>query len=391
MRNKIQLASNTIDKKDLNELIKWLNKEPILTKNSLTIKFEKLLSNYFGVKYSIFVNSGSSANLLSINSLLINNRLRNKTVIVPSLSWSTTISPLMQNNFKIIPCDIDMKSLGMNLKDFNNIIKKYKPSLCIVVNVLGHDGNINQIRNICKRENIVLFEDSCESMGSLINKTKHGTFGKLSSFSLYYGHQISTIEGGIILTNSKQEYETIISLRSHGWMRDNSLEFKRRIKSKEKISEFRENFSFIFPGYNLRSTDLNAFIGIQQLKKLKKMNAKRHKIFEYYKKKLDKYWYQSSQTTNIASMGYVTFVRDRDKLYTELKKNNIESRPVISGSLTNQIFFKKYDNKINLKCKNAETVDRYGLYLPVHPYLSIKEVDKIIKIVKKYKPFNIIN
>ena len=90
-------------------------------------------------------------------------------------------------------------------------------------------------------------------------------------------------------------------------------------------------------------------------------------------------------------MGYVTFVRNRDKLYTELKKNNIESRPVISGSLTNQIFFKKYDNKINLKCKNAETVDRYGLYLPVHPYLSIKEVDKIIKIVKNYKPFNIIN
>ncbi len=389
MRNKIRLASNTIDKKDLNELIKWLNKDPILTKNDLTTKFEKKISNYFGVKYSIFVNSGSSANLLAINSLLLNKKLRNKTVVVPSLSWSTTISPLMQNNFKIIPCDIDMKSLGMNLDNFNYIINKYKPSLCIVVNVLGHDGNLKAIKNICKRKKIILFEDSCESMGSMINKKKHGTFGKLSSFSLYYGHQISTIEGGLILTNSTEEYETLLSLRSHGWIRDNSLKFKQKLKLEKNISDFKENFSFIYPGYNLRSTDLNAFLGISQLKKLKILNDKRHKVFDYYKKNLIEYWYQSSETTKIASMGYVTFIKKRDRLFKELKDKGIESRPVISGNLINQIFYKNYKNKIKMKCRNAEIIDKYGLYLPVHPHLSEKQLNNIIKIVKGYEPLRI--
>ena len=380
MKKKIELAENTISKKELKSLSLWLLKYQKLTKSKLTIKFEKQFSKYLGVKYSVFVNSGSSANLLIAQSLLEGCFLRNKKIILPSVSWITTISPFIQLGYEVILCDTDKDNLGLDLNNLKSLIMKHKPSAICLCHVLGHANHMIEIIKLCKKYKILMLEDTCESLGTEFNKKKLGTFGLASSFSFYYGHHISTIEGGMVSTNNKKLYNILVSIRSHGWLRDNENNFQNNLYRKYKIKNFSKLYSFFYSGFNIRSTDLNAFLGINQLRLIDKIVKKRENNFYYYKKNLSQFWSQSSKFQKISSFAFGTIVQNRNEVFEKLKKNKIESRPLICGSIGRQPFWiKKYGIT---KLKNADIIHENGIYLPNHFNLKRTEIEFITDVFK---------
>tara|TARA_B110000259_G_scaffold88879_1_gene103339 strand:+ start:133 stop:1302 length:1170 start_codon:yes stop_codon:yes gene_type:complete len=377
-----KLAEGTIDSNDYQVMIDFLKKRRTLTQSSNTKKFELKFSKYLGRKNSVFVNSGSSANLLIAQTLLEGNFLKNKIVVLPAISWSTTVSPFLQLGYKIILCDCDPLNLGLDVEQLEKICKKFNPGLVVVVNVLGHSNNFKKINKIQKEYNFKLIEDNCESLGSKKNNRKLGCNGIASSHSFYIGHHISTIEGGIVSTNDKNFYNIALAIRSHGWARDVDKKFKKSLEKKFKIDEFKSLYTFYYSGFNIRSTDFNAELGLNQLKRINQISIKRHKNFNFYKSLLNNFWSQKSDLTLTSSFGYATFVKNRLEVFRYLKSKNIQSRPLISGSMSRQPFVKKKSlNRINLK--NSEFADKYGLYLPNHTNLNFQDINFICKIFKK--------
>ena len=375
MMNKYPLVKETISKQEITLLSKWLLKGEKLTKGKLTKKFEKEFSNFVKRKYSIFVNSGSSANLLILSSLVESNRLKNKKAVVAGVSWATTVSPFMQLNFDIKLCDCDEKNLGVDIIHFEYLCKKHKPSVAMFVNVLGHPNHINKIKKICKKYKVILIEDSCGALGTIVNNKQIGTDGLAASSSFYYGHHISTIEGGMVTTNDYDLYNVMLSIRSHGWSRDLDKRFRKKLLGKFKVDEFRNLYTFYYPGYNLRSSDLNAFLGLGQLKKVDKISKVRNNNFHTYKNILSNFWCQTSSSSFVSNFAFATLVENRMEVYKHLKKFNIETRPLICGNIGRHPFWiNKY--KIN-RLKNADIVHDYGLYLPNNFDLKKKDITYI--------------
>ena len=373
-----KLAQNTIDNKDYLKMIEFLRERKHLTQSIVTKKFEKNFSNFLKLRYSTFVNSGSSANLLIAQTLLEGNFLQNKIVVLPAVSWSTTVSPYLQLGFKVILCDCDQNNLGLSIRHLEKICKRYKPGLVGVVNVLGHSNDFISIIKLKKKYKFKLVEDNCESLGSFTNKKKLGTFGLASSHSFYFGHHISTIEGGLVSTNDKKFYNISLAIRSHGWARDVQNSFKNNLEKEFKVDEFKSLYTFYYSGFNVRSTDFNAHIGLGQLKKLNKISIIRNKNFKRYKFNLENFWSQKSNLKLVSNFGYATFVKNRLEVYKYLKSKNIQTRPLICGNMGQQPFLKS-KQIIKNKLPSAEFIDKHGLYLPNHANLSIKDVDFICK------------
>ena len=377
----IKLADKTIDQKDYKVLIKFLQNGSYLTQSKETKKFENKFSKKLKTKNSIFVNSGSSANLLMAQTLIEGNFIKNKIVVLPSVSWSTSVSPFIQLGYKIIICDCDKRNLGINTDHLEKICKKFKPGLLLVVNVLGHSNNFKQIFKLKRKYKFEIIEDNCESLGSKSKNKSLGTIGLASSHSFYYGHHISTIEGGMVSTKNDKFYNIALAVRSHGWARDMGSKFKRKLERKYKVNEFTSLFTFYYSGFNIRSSDLNAKLGIAQLKKLDRIASQRHKNFKYYQKKLSNFWKQESNLNIISSFGYATFVKNRMKVFKHLQKKKIESRPLICGNMGQQPFLEKICfNKKELV--NAKFVNEYGIYLPNHANINFKDIDFISKEFK---------
>ena len=377
----IKLVEDTIDKKDIDNLIEWLKTNPKLTKGDLTIEFEKKWSEYLGVKYSVFINSGSSANLAMIYSLIISNRLKNKKIIVPSVSWVTTVTPAIQFGLEPIMCDCDKDNLGLDINHFRQLVKEHNPSSVIIVHVLGIPNQMDEILEICRENNIILLEDSCESIGSEYQGKKIGSLGDMSSFSFYYGHHISTIEGGMVSTNDKELYKLLLSIRSHGWDRDLPDDEKKSLREKYGVDDFRALYTFYYPGFNLRSTDLQAFLGLKQLEKVEYIVEKRNKNFTIYNENLpDTIWkIQPPVGSFVSNFAYPLITDKINELVNELTKNEIECRPLICGSMNEQPFWYERFGKVELK--NALVVHENGLYLPNNPDLSEENIIKICNII----------
>jgi len=384
---KFPLVQDTISKKEIIALSNWLLKGERLTKGDLTLKFEKKFSEYINRKYALFVNSGSSANLLMLSALMESKKLKNNKAIVAGVSWSTTLSPFLHNKFDIKLCDCSNNDLGVDITHFEILCKKFKPSVAIIVNVLGHPNNVREIKRLCKKYNVILLEDSCEALGTVLDEKKLGTFGLASSFSFYYGHHISTIEGGMVVTDNFELYNIMLSIRSHGWSRDLSKSYKIKLLKKYKVDVFKNLYTFYYPGYNLRSTDLNAFLGINQIKKIDKISKIRNNNFYYYKKNLTDFWCQESSSKFISSFAFGTLVENRLEVFKFLKKFNIETRPLICGNIGRHPFWtEKYHKQV---LKNADVVHDFGLYLPNNYNLKKKDIlyicDKFKKVaIPKY-------
>jgi len=379
----ITLVKDTIDNKDIDRLIDWLKSYPKLTKGSVTIELEKKFSKWLGKKYSVFCNSGSSANLLMLYALKEGKYLKNSKIVVPAISWATDLAPVIQLGLDPILCDCNLEDLSVDLDHLEEIFKKDKPAALLFVSILGLVPEMDKIVNLCSKYDVLLLEDTCESMGCEYKNKKLGTFGLASTFSTYFGHHISTIEGGFISTDDKELYELLVSMRSHGWDRDLSEDTQNQLQKDWKISKFNSLYTFYYSGFNFRSTDLQAYIGLAQIDKLDKWGLKRESNFKAYQKLINnKYWMPYERPDTFTSnFAYPVVSLNRDKIVLDLQKNNIEVRPMISGSMGTQPFYIKSYGRLELK--NATIIDRYGFYIPNHPKLSVENIEFISEIINQ--------
>jgi CDP-6-deoxy-D-xylo-4-hexulose-3-dehydrase len=381
----IKLVSDTIDKQDINSLIEWLSQEkiPKLTKGELTVELEKKWANKIGTKYSVFVNSGSSSILLTLAALKHTNRLKNNKVVVPSLSWATDLSSPILLGLEPILCDCNLTDLSCDLEHLEEIFKTESPSSLILVSVLGLVPDMNRIIKLCKKYDVLLLEDVCESMGSKYKGEYLGTFGLASFFSMYFGHHLSTIEGGFINTNDKDLYNSLLMMRSHGWSRDLSIEDQNHYNTKYNTDNFSSLYNFYLPGMNLRSTDLQAFIGLRAIDKLDNYSQKRNLNFKFYLKNLtnNELNIETNHDNFISNFAIPVVSKNKDQIVKDLIEANIEVRPLIAGNLGNKpIWYENYE-KVNLP--NSDIIDKFGFYLPNHQDLTESEILKITNIINK--------
>jgi CDP-6-deoxy-D-xylo-4-hexulose-3-dehydrase len=381
---KIDLIQDTIDNQDIDNLIQWLQEYPRLTKGPKTIEFESKWSKWIGSKYSVFVNSGSSANLLMLYALKVLNKMKNNKVCVPALCWATDLSPVLQFDLQPLLIDCNLDNLSVDLKHLEQIFQTEQPSVLLLVSVLGLSPDMDSIVELCKKYDVILLEDNCESQGT---KFKLGNFGLMSSFSTYFGHTMSTIEGGVITTNDEEIYNMLLQLRSHGWDRDLSESKQQELRKEWGVSNFSALYTFYVPGFNLRSTDLQAQLGIQQLLKVDGMINNRFQNFLYYKSKLEgKTWFPKTFsdefTSNFAIPVITKSSEDKENLIKELEENNIACRPLISGSMGTQPFYKKLygENKL----PNCSIIDDRGVYVPNHDKMTKEDIDRVCSILLKY-------
>tara|TARA_B100001564_G_C20669051_1_gene685174 strand:+ start:5645 stop:6832 length:1188 start_codon:yes stop_codon:yes gene_type:complete len=386
------LVENPYRKKDLDSAIRVIKSNKI-TSGPKVVEFENTFKKKINSKNSLMVNSGSSANLLALQCLI--NPYRKKRlkygdeVIIPALCWSTSLWPIVQSGLKPKFVDIDIKTLNFDLNDLEKKISK-KTKAIMAVHVLGNSTDMDKLMKIKNKHKLILIEDTCESLGSKFKSKYLGTFGEFSSFSFYSSHQISSGEGGMICCKNSEDYEIIKALRSHGWSR--GLKNERKISNKFKNLD--KKFIFYNSGYNLRSTDIAASIGLSQFRDLTKFikirNINRNRIINEIKKnkkinsKID--IIQENKSVKASWFGIPIMVRQGINKKTFIKKierNGVETRPIISGNFLNQPSVKKY--KLNKgKMKNAEYVNKNGFFIGLPTYILKKNnLKKIVKAFEK--------
>ena len=385
------LMKNNIIKDDLSKVIAFLKKDPILTQSKKCEEFEKLWSKWLGVKYSVFVNSGSSANYLTL--FYLSRILKKKSeIIVPALTWNSDIVSVIRNNFEPIFVDIDLKNLAMNE---DQVIKKInkKTAAVFITHAQGFNGLSQKLINYIKRKNIYLIEDVCESHGATFKNKKLGTFGNLSNFSFYYAHHLSTIEGGMVCMNDKKAYNFIKMARSHGLLRSsNDKNYINKIS--KKFTNLNSEFIFQDLGFNMRNNEISAVIGINQIPRLNKNIKKRNKNFKFFLKNIEeKLFFKNYDMKGISNYAFPLILKNksfklRDKLEKILKNNKIEFRRGNAGG-GNQLkqpylrdYLKKNKKNINLNSfSNVNHVHDFGYYIGNYPDLSLKNIKKICDVI----------
>jgi CDP-4-dehydro-6-deoxyglucose reductase, E1 len=372
------LLENAFSNEDLNKAIKVLKSKQI-TMSKETLRFERNFAKYVGSKYACMVNSGSSANLLSVfascNPLRKNRFKPGDEAIIQGLCWSTSLWPLVQAGLKPVFVDVDPNTFNVRTEDIINSINK-NTKVILIVHVLGNSGEIDKIRKICKKRKIILIEDACESLGSKYKNKFLGTFGDFGTYSFYYSHQITSGEGGMIVCNNFSDYQILVSMRAHGWSRGIKLnnELSRKYKNIDK------RFLFLNSGFNLRPLDLTATIGNNQLKRINKFITIRNYNREKIIKKLTSSKCWNNQFTFLKASNHLKpswfglpillhekFSIVKAKFLKYLEKNNIENRPIISGNFLNQPSIKlfKLNNK-RKKLKGAQSIEDRGFFIGIH-------------------------
>jgi CDP-4-dehydro-6-deoxyglucose reductase, E1 len=394
------LKDSTFRNKDLIEGIKVILSKDV-TMSKITKKFEKTFSKKMKTPYSLMVNSGSSANLLAFQCLINpyrKKRLKNgDEVLIPSICWSTSLWPIIQCGLKPVFVDVDKENFNISIKDLEKKITK-KTKALMLIHVLGISTNMSKLLKIIKKNKIILVEDTCESIGAKYKKKSLGSFGDFSTFSFYFSHQISSVEGGMICCQNKEDENIIKSLRSHGWAKD--LSNQKKIENKNK--KINKNFLFYNSGFNLRPTDIQAAIGLSQFNSLesfiKVRSFNRNKII----KKLiqDKRWRKqvsfinNDSNTKPSWFGLTMLLNKKyknlkDKIFKNLDKLGIENRPIISGNFLRQPAIKKYNLKQkSINFPNSNFVHDHGLFVGLkHKVLNDKDVLKFADIF--FKAFTI--
>tara|TARA_B110000971_G_C20030322_1_gene511110 strand:+ start:2054 stop:3220 length:1167 start_codon:yes stop_codon:yes gene_type:complete len=386
--------NNNFTSQDLVKVKTLLKKKNIiLTQSTQVEKFEKTWSKWLGVKYSTFVNSGSSANFISIKVLQILNKNSFKNeIIVPTLTWVSDVNSIIMNGFKPIFVDINLSNLSMNSEQVLKKINK-KTLAVFITHAQGFNGFNDNLLKKLKNKKIHLIEDVCESHGAEHKNKKLGTYGLISNFSFYYAHHMTTIEGGMISTNDKKIYEISRMLRSHGMIR----EAKNKVFEKKMINKYKDlspKFIFLYPTLNFRNNEIGATIGINQLKTLDSNNKKRTKNFVLFLKKIDsnKYFtdYKVKGSSNYAFpiILKTNKILKRNLFEKELSKANIEFRRgnAGGGNQLRQPYLKKILGKINFKnFKNVEHVHNFGYYIGNYPSLEKEKINKICTFLNNIK------
>ncbi|MBQ6628185.1 MAG: DegT/DnrJ/EryC1/StrS family aminotransferase [Methanobrevibacter sp.] len=377
------LAADTWDEKEY-EAIDRVIKSNRFTMGPEVEKFEEEFAKYFGSKYAVMVNSGSSANLIAVSALILSDKYDlnfGDEVIVPAVSWATTYTVLHQCGLKLRFIDIDLDTFNLDLNELKNAITDDTKAI-FAVNLLGNPNDFDNLTEICKEHNLILIEDNCESMGATYNGKYAGTFGVCGTFSTFYSHHMATMEGGMILTDDAELNDIMKSIRSHGWTRN--LSENSRFNTKK--DKFYEMFNFIFPGYNVRPVEMEAAIGCEQLKKLDGFLNERKSNGKYFLDKfstIDSISLQKNQDDS-SFFGFPIIFKNaskREKFIELCDKNNIEYRPIVAGNFTKNKVIEYFDYTIFGNLNNSNILHDNGLFIGNHHFNVKTQLDKIYELL----------
>lgn len=366
MKTPYKLSENTFNNLEIDAVKKLLDSGEKLTYGKYVEKLEKKVASINNRKYCVMVNSGSSANLIGISALIHSNKFNLKKgdeIIVPSLSWGTTFSPLIQHDLKLVFVDINIRTLNLDECKIEKAISR-KTKGIFLANILGQSCNLEHISKICRKHNLILMLDNCESFLSTHKGKISSKFGIFSTLSSFFSHHFSTIEGGYLLTDDFEIYCLALSLRSHGWIREQPQKSKLL---KSKYSDFERSYKFVLPGYNLRPNEISATLGLEQIKKVRKFVKSRrenanffYKIFNessaYHLQKFDK-------ESSFFAFAFILNKNIRDKVLLKLTQAGIETRPIVSGNIIHNKMIKYSNFRISEKVTNAEIVDKKGFMI----------------------------
>jgi CDP-6-deoxy-D-xylo-4-hexulose-3-dehydrase len=378
---------DNIDREDVNSLVNFLNQTPIpkLTNGPKVVEFENAWGQWLGTKYNLMVNSGASANELTI--LALNELYEDGEVILPPLTWISDISSVIFSEFTPVFCDINLKNLSFDLEKLKKLITP-KTRAIFLTHVLGINGLTDELLNICKEKNIHLIEDVCESHGTTFNGKKVGSYGFVSNFSFYFAHHMSTIEGGMICTNDERFYQICRALRSHGMIREMTNESMRN-EIINKHPDLNKDFIFIRPSHNFRSTELNAVLGLSQLKKLDKNNKNRIENYNYFMNKLDSSKYITDlELEGQCNYAFTVILKDpsyatRINVELRLKEAGIEFRRGMSGggNQLRQPYIKKHFNINYDDFKVVDHVHNFSWYIGNYPGLQRDKIETLLNVL----------
>ena len=382
---------NNISRVDLACVIDFLRQDdPILTQSSQVQEFEREWSAWLGAKHSVFVNSGSSANLLTITALREHCGLGE--IIVPTLTWVSDIASVIQCGFKPVFVDIDRRTLGMENAE---IIGKITPQTKAVflTHVLGYNALSQPLLDELKARKIPLIEDVCESYGATFAGRKLGTFGLMADFSFYYAHHLTTIEGGMISTDDSDLYETLRMLRSHGMVRESTSLVVRQSYA-EKHPDLNPDFIFAFPAYNVRSTEISAVMGRSQLERLDQNNRLRSENLSLFLENLDPAKYRTDfEMTGSCNYAFTLVLKRPDSVFCNqvmktLRDHGVEYRRGTSGggNQLRQPYSRRLLGEVDLKqFPNVEHIHFYGFYIGNYPGLEREKILALCSLLNNIK------
>ena len=380
------LMENNIAREDLDAVIRFLQQEdPILTQSKNVTAFEEEWSQWLGVKHSVFVNSGSSANQITMAA--IRERFGGGEIIVPTLTWISDIASVLQNGFDPVFVDINPRTLGMDTKQVVKKISK-KTRAVFLTHILGYNALDDYLLAELKKRNIPLIEDVCESHGATFKGRKLGSFGFASNFSFYYAHHMSTIEGGMVCTDDPDFYELLRMFRSHGMVRESKSDaLKNRYKS--EWPDLNPDFIFAFPAYNVRSTEINAVMGCSQLKRLDARNKIRTRNLNCFLDGLDpKRYFTDFEREGSCNYAFTLVLREPDqKLWDRIEKTlrerKIEFRRGTSGggNQLRQPFMRKLMPDEYKKYPKVNHVHFFGAYIGNYPELKTDRIGSLCKLL----------
>lgn len=383
---KFPLATNTWDGAEYAAINRVVD-SGMFTMGAEVKAFEQAFAEYIGSKYAVMVNSGSSANLIMVGSLffLKNDPLKaGDEVIVPAVSWSTTYYPLHQYGLKLKFVDIDLKTLNYDLAALEAAITD-QTRLIMAVNLLGNPNDFNRVVKIIGDRNIRLIEDNCESLGAEFCGKKAGTYGLMGSFSTFFSHHISTMEGGLVVTDDEELFHILLALRAHGWTRN--LPKFNHVCGEKSDDLFEESFRFVLPGYNLRPLEMSAAIGLEQLKKLPNIIVERRNNGAYLQQKLNNHpdLMIQEETGKSSWFGFALIIRPESKLSRSdflkmLSQHGFECRPIVAGNFTKNEVMKHMSVEIHGQLPNASHIDTQGLYVGNQHFCLSDAIDAISKV-----------
>lgn len=349
----------------------------MFTMGANVLEFERDFATYVGSKYCVMVNSGSSANLLMVAALFYTNNTklkleRDDEVIVPAVSWSTTYYPLYQYGLKIKFVDIDLSTLNYDLNQLEQAVTD-KTRMIMAVNLLGNPNDFDHINRIIGGRDIVLIEDNCESMGARFKGKHAGTFGVMGSYSSFFSHHISTMEGGLIVTENEELYHILLSLRAHGWTRN--LPKHNHVCGTKSDDPFEESFRFVLPGFNVRPLEIEGALGVEQIKRLPQMVIERRKNGRLLQQTLGKHpeIIIQQEIGESSWFGFSLVIRPgstltRMQLLAQLNELGFECRPIVAGNFAKNEVVKYFTSEVHGKLKNADYIDQHGLFIGNHHY-----------------------
>jgi CDP-6-deoxy-D-xylo-4-hexulose-3-dehydrase len=386
---KLQKSTFFREKETKESLCEFITRANILSMGEECRKFEEAFARKQNRSYAVFVNSGSSANLVLIQAFLNSGRLKKGDIVgVSALTWATNIMPLIQLGLQPFLVDCEIDSLNVSSKTLGEALD-IQPNMkaFFLTNTLGLSDDIGNIARLCVDNGVIFFEDNCEALGSVVEGKLLGNFGLASTFSFFVGHHLSAIEGGMVCVDDEELYDHLIMARSHGWDRNLKPHSQDEIRKRYGANEFFAKYTFYDLGYNIRPTEINGFLGNSQIEYWDEIVSKRHQNFICLHKVIEEnnklIPLRFGHMSLVSSFAIPIIIRDLSLVASYKKKFSdaeVEIRPMIAGNMARQPFYRKYVGNPGNQPK-AEYIHQHSFYFGNNPELTDEEIRYLSRLI----------